>query len=956
MPALALGLSVALTLAPGTTTLPAAQATRHVPTGLADPTTATAGGVYVVTLDGAPTAVHPSTRPAPGRRFDRTRPEVAARAGRLRAEQDRVLESVGSPEVLYRYTTAVNGFAAELVESQVKGLRSTPGVALVERSTTSPTAGRAGLVPGLPPAETATAGPVSTRGPAGAGRGVVIGVVDTGIWPENPSFAGLPQQRPGTSPALPGFHGACPSAEHWTERDCNDKVVSARHFVRGFGAGSLASTEILSPRDATGHGTHAAATAAGEPMVGVEIDGQDFGRASGTAPAARLAVYKACWTAPDPAEDGCTTADVVAAVDRAVADGVDVISHSVAGSARPDDTVSRAFLSATTAGVFVAAAAGNTGPRAGNVRNTSPWVTTVGAGTHRIYQGAVRLGSGRRLFGAMTSDSSVPSRQVVLAEDVAAPTADPAAAARCEMGALDAALVQDKVVVCDRGQIPRVDKSSAVSAAGGVGMVLANTTADTVEADVHAVPTVHLEVADADGLKSYVRRKGDQARIALDAEASAPVEVPTVASFSGRGPVPGADLLKPDLTAPGVGVVGAVAPPANSGRLWDLYSGTSVSAPHVAGLAAYVRALHPDWSPTRIKSAMMTTASGLEGSEGPLAEGAGQVDATGLLDPGLVLDSRPSAWRGFLTGQVRTRDLNLPSVAVGRLVGRATVVRRFTNVARTAETYTTSVTGLRGIRALVEPRTMTLQPGQSRRVRIRLVATSSAPLDAYARGDLLLTGPRHRAVLPVVVRTARVAAPHEVAANVGSGRLVVTGRTGDGSPVRLASSGLVPANPVGLTLQPGPIDAERPRADGDTFASEHSIPPGTEAARFELQSHNTGDDVDLYLYRDGLLVDAATGPSADATVTLVRPAPGSYTVYVHAVRAGNGAAATTQLSTWLVGGTGGDELTLEAEQPAGGPGDRFRYTASWKDLDPTRRWLGVVRYVGSDRVTIVRVD
>ena len=960
--ALALGLPVALTLAPGTTALPTAHASQHTPARAADPTTATASGVYLVTLDRQPTALHPATRPAPGGRFDRTRPEVVARAARLRAEQDRVLASVGNPEVLYRYTTAVNGFAAELVEAQVKRLRSTPGVALVERSTTRPTAGT-GPVLGLRAAESPLAGR-ATLGPAGAGRGVVVGVVDTGIWPENPSFAGLPQQTPGTSSALPGFHGACASAEEWTERDCNDKVVSARYFVRGFGAGDLASTEILSPRDATGHGSHAAATAAGEPMVAVEIDDQGFGRDSGMAPAARLAVYKACWTAPDPADDGCTTADAVAAIDRAVGDGVDVLSYSVTGSDNPADTVSRAFLAATGAGVFVATAAGNAGPRPGTVGNAAPWVATVGASTHRVYQGGVRLGDGRTLVGAMTSDSSVPSRPVVLAEDAPAATATTAAAARCETGALDAALVEDKVVVCDRGVIPRVDKSAAVAAAGGVGMVLVNTTADTradttadtVQADVHAVPTVHLDVSDATALKSYVRDNGDQARAALVADASEPVDVPVIAPFSGRGPVPGGDLLKPDLTAPGVGVVGAVAPPANSGRLWDLYSGTSVSAPHVAGLAAYLRGLHPDWSPARVKSAMMTTARPLEGASGPFAEGAGRVSSTALLDPGLVLDSRPSAWRHFLDGSVRTRDLNLPSVAVGRLLGRATVVRRFTSVARTTETYTVSVTGLRGIDAVVRPSVVTLRPGQTRRVLVRLVATPMAPLDTYARGALTVTGPSHSARLPMVVRAARVAAPHEVGADVDSGSLVVTGRTGDGAPVRLKSSGLVPAQPVGLTLQPGPIDVAEPQVDGDTYASEISVPAGTEAARFELTSHNTRDDVDLYVYRDGVLVDAATGPSADATVTLVRPAPGDYEVYVHAVAAGNGAASTSQLSTWVVGGTGGDELSLEAEQPDGTPGDEFRYTASWRDLDPTRRWLGVVRYVGSDKVTLVRVD
>ena len=289
---------------------PAAQAAGGGRDVAEDPTRSTAPGVYLVTLTGRPTAANPATRPAPGHRFDRTRPGVADLAGRLRARQDRVLGVVGSPTVLYRFTTVLNGFAARLDEAQVKQLRRDDRVVLVERSTVRPTTSDPAAFLGLPRADGAWG---EVGGPARAGRGVVVGVVDTGIWPENPSFAGLPQQSPGESRALPGFHGACDAADQWSTADCNAKVVSARWFVSGFGRDQLASTEILSARDATGHGSHDASTAAGERHVDVEIDGQDFGTDSGMAPAARLAVYKACWTAPDPTQDGCTTADTVAA-------------------------------------------------------------------------------------------------------------------------------------------------------------------------------------------------------------------------------------------------------------------------------------------------------------------------------------------------------------------------------------------------------------------------------------------------------------------------------------------------------------------------------------------------------------------------------------------------------------------------------------------------------------------
>ena len=208
-------------------------------------------------------------------------------------------------------------------------------------------------------------------------------------------------------------------------------------------------------------------------------------------------------------------------------------------------------------------------------------------------------------------------------------------------------------MVCDRGDGARVDKSATVAAAGGAGMVLANTRPQSTDADVHAVPTVHLDAAEArtpSRPTSAGPATGPPPRSTRAASTTCPV--PAVAGFSGRGPALGAggDVLKPDLTAPGVSVLGAVAPPSDSGRSWDLASGTSTSAPHVAGLAAFVAGVHPGWSPARIKSAMMTTAYDLRGRHGPLVEGAGHVDPQRFLDPGLVFDTSAA---GLAAGAVR---------------------------------------------------------------------------------------------------------------------------------------------------------------------------------------------------------------------------------------------------------------------------------------------------------------
>ncbi len=928
------------------------------------PTRATASGLYVVTLTGAATATAPATRPAPGRRFDRTRPQVQQLSRRLLAGQDRVLERIGDPAVTYRYTTAVNGFAARLQEAQVKALRTMPEVALVERSVTrrpaSDTSGFLGL--------TGRSGAwAAVGGPSRAGRGTVVGVVDTGIWPQNAAFAGVPQRAPGTSPALPGFHGACAAAEQWSPQDCTDKVVSARWFVDGFGADGLASTELLSPRDSTGHGSHAASIAAGEPDVRAEIDGALFGTRSGVAPAARIAVYKACWTAPDPVDDGCTTADVVAAVDAAVADGVDVLDYSVSGSADPVDSVGRAFLGATSAGVFVAASGGNDGPAPGTVGNTSPWVTTAGASTHLARQGGVLLGDGRMLVGAMAADEPVPATRVVRGQDAALDARSRAAAARCEIGSLDAAVVQDHVVVCERGQTPRVDKSTAVARAGGRAMVLLNTSPgpSDVAADVHAVPTVHLDARRAATLESYLAQAGRAARVALDPDASEDVAVPAVAPFSGRGPTVDGDVLKPDLTAPGVGVLGAVAPPSDSGRLWDLRSGTSASAAHVAGVAALLRTAHPAWSPSRLRSAMVTTAGDLLGPPGAFGTGSGMVQPRRALDPGLVFDVADPAWRSYTAGERSGQDLNLPSVSVPHLVGTTTVVRRLTNVGGRTETYVASVGGVPGVGVRVRPSVLRLAPGETGGVRITLTASAGAATSDFAQGALTWTAASHQVRVPVVVRTDSVGAPGQVVPQrrTGSasvpgraGSASVPGRSGSGRPVDLRSGGPVTAGDSRLSPRPGSFDVDNPQEDADTLATTVSVPAGTDAVRVEVPRSpgSAASDADLYLYRAGDLVASSQRQAGTAAVTVEDPEPGDYELYVHAALPG-GDPTSLRLLTWVVPASGGTPLDVDPPEAPSAPGDRIGRPVSWADLDPTAEWLAVLDDSRSDRHTLLRI-
>jgi len=923
-----------------------------------DPARATAPGVYVVTMAAQPSSVH--VRTPPGARFDRTRAAVRGYEQQLVDRQDQVLRSVGDPAVLYHYATALDGFAASLTTGQVQELRRTPGVVRVERSTkqhveqvrSAPAVGSSSRdLLGL-------AGPRGAwalhGGPAKAGEGVVVGVVDTGIWPENPSFTGLPQRTPGTAPRLPGFHGGCSAAREWSPQNCTDKVVSARWFVNGFGEENVAGAEYLSPRDGTGHGSHVASTIAGDHGVRVLVDGQRFGTTSGMAPAARLAVYKACWTAPDPSQDGCTTADTVAAVDRAVGDGVDVLNYSISGSDSIDDSVASAFLGAASAGVFVATSGGNR-PASGAVQHVEPWVTSVAASTHHVFQGAVRLGDGRSLVGAMVSDQRVRSSRLVSGSEVRAPGATAAAARYCQPGSLDASKAQGTVVVCERGRGARVDKSAAVAAAGGSGMVLLNSRHQSTDADVHAVPTVHLDVDQGRIVRRYLAQARGKADASLDPDGRTPQQVPMLAGFSSRGPAAGSDVVKPDLTAPGVSVLGAVAPPSDSGRMWDLFSGTSSSAAHVAGLAAFVAGVHRDWSPAAIKSAMMTTASDLHGAHSPLAEGAGQVSPRSFLDPGLVFDTDAASWRRAAAGDAKLRDVNAPSLAIDALVGHPSVTRTVTNVSNRGESYAVRVHGLRDVDVQAFPATFVLRPGQSRTVRLRVSARPSATVDQDVRGWLVWRGDRHTVRIPVVVRPTVVAAPQQVDGRGPAGAVVVRGRSGNGRTVKLQSSGLVAARTNPVTLAPTSFDPKDPKATAPA-TSQVAVPAGTDLARFEVTGGSRDKGVDLYVYRDGDLVGSAVGSGDQAVVTLTDPARGRYEVLAgaHSPLASTGPG---ELATWIVPHHGaGTPVRLSTDAVGSAPGKKFTYSARWAGLDPRKRWLGVVSYGDTDRRTLVQVN
>ena len=609
-------------------------------------------------------------------------------ATRMHAAQDAVLDSVGAAEPVDRWTTALNGVAVRLSAGQAADLRADPRVALVERNAVRPLAGR--------PTATGVLGPGGTGGTGRGGAGVVVGLVDSGLWPDSPLFSAVS----GLGRAPGAFTGTCETGAGWSEDACNGKVVGARWFVHGFGADRLRSASSLSPLDDDGHGTQVASIVAGNAGVPARVRGQRVGSYTGVAPQARLAVYKACWSAPDPRDDGCASADLVAAIDAATADGVDVLNLSVGGPARID-TVERALLGATEAGVVVVGAAGNAARSPAAHRD--PWVTTVGATTGPERRGRVVLPGGVSYAGAMAASRSVGPARVVRGVDAPARGADRRDARVCAPGSLDARRVVGRIVLCERGRVGRVDKSAAVDLAGGVGMILANAAPGDLVADFHRVPTVHVDRAAGAALDRWlIAHPRGEVRLDPRGLVRTPVRVATWSSPGARR----GTLVKPDLVATGVGVLGAV-PPNGSGAGWDLLSGSSAAAAITSGTAALVRSRHPDWSAVAVRSALVTGARPVAGA-GALRAGAGRVRPVTAVRPGLVYDVPVADYRAWLDGGLSTP--NTPSL---RVEGAGSVERTVTNVAGRRLYFSSTATGFAHHRVRVTPAALRLGPGES---------------------------------------------------------------------------------------------------------------------------------------------------------------------------------------------------------------------------------------------------
>jgi len=945
-------------------------------------------GRYIVTLRDDAVAAYTggvdtfaATQPVDGGELDVSSRRVADYSAYLLGRQQSVADSVRAA-ITSNYTVTTNGFASVLTASQAKALTRDPRVAavvpdeLLHLQATSSTD-----FLGLTGDDGVWA---ATGGAESAGEGIVVGVIDSGISPENASFAGDPLgTAAGEDPYLDGdtvvfdksdgtaFRGECVTGPGFAAADCSTKLVTARYFVDSYTPGAVGEHDYLSPRDGNGHGSHTASTAAGDTGVAAQVAGRDFGRISGVVPGAKVAMYKACWSGATHDDDGCQTGDLLAAIDAAVADGVDVINYSIGGGAA-QTTVSltdEAFLNAAAVGIFVAAAAGNDGAGASTADNAAPWITTVAATTIPSYEATVRLGDGRTfLGGSITVPQDAPvTGTLVDATAVAAAGAE--APALCGPGTLDPAKTAGHLVLCDRGVVDRILKTEEVKRAGGIGVVMVNPTASSVDLDAHAIPTVHVDSFAYEALHAYAVTEG--ATVSL--EDGNPDDLPSaltpqVAGFSSRGPIlaDGGDLLKPDVSAPGVAILAAFANEPGAPGQFALVSGTSMASPHVAGLAALYLGEHPDASPSEIKSAMMTTAYDTVDAEGgpmtdPFAQGAGHIDPTRYFDPGMLYLNGSQDWLGYIESvskvdlgvdAVDPSQLNLASISVGGLAGTETITRTVTST-RTG-TWTAEAPELDGVAAVVSPSTLTFAAaGEQQQYSVTFTRTD-APVDRFVTGQLVWRDGSDRAVTPVAVRPVSLDVPDAVSGEGAQGTLDIPVSVGSTSDFALTKTGLVKGQVMHGSGSAGPVD-EPVRSDRWVI----EVPDGTSLGHFVLDGADSAADLDLHLSSfdsaQQLIpwADSAT-PSSHEEIDIAGLPANRYVLDVDFF-SGVGDLDYTLTSYVLGSSTNEGALTVTPETLHTTLGEPATVGVSWSGLEPGMSYFGTVGFGDSGHSTALQI-
>jgi subtilisin family serine protease len=909
--------------------------------------------IYIVTMAADPAIAYEgdlkgytATKPGKGKKINPNSAHVRKYVGHLSRSHDDALKAAGvkSSNKIHDYSIALNGFAAQLTQEQVANLRSQKNVVSVRKDELlQPTTDSSPAFLGL-----SDAGGAYLKGLTG--EDVVIGIVDSGIWPEHPSFADDGSYGPSPIGPLDDSRPNCEfgNSDHNANdvpSTCNNKLLGARQMLDTyrFFIGATPD-EYDSARDDSGHGTHTASTAGGNAGVEASMFGIPRGTVSGIAPRARIIAYKGL------GDLGGFTSDLASAIDQAVADGVDVINYSVGGGAGAPGGDEIAFLFADAAGVYVATSAGNSGPGPYSLGNpgTMPWMTTVGASTQtRTFEGTVGLGDGSTYVGASITAGIDPAELV---------DAEFAGGDLCIPGSLNPTMVAGKVVLCRRGAIARVAKSQAVQMAGGVGTILYNNSdVDNLYTDNHATPAVHIDNTPGLAIKAYIASEGANATAGIECCGTGTWDpAPSMTIFSSRGPNPvSEDLIKPDVTAPGLQILAGNSPTpigGVQGELFQAIAGTSMSSPHVAGLFALLKQANPDWSPAMAKSALMTTArqdvrdNDRVSQAGPFAMGAGHVDPSdkankgSMFQPGLAYDAGLFEYAAYTCGEnfgvftpgscvfldsigvpSEAYNLNVPSIGVAQLAGSLTVTRTVTSVARENgwRDYTATVDAPPGYDVTVSPASFSLKRGQSATFEVTITNDGSAPAGEWRTGSLTWndkTG-HYNVRSPIAVKGSLFAAPAEVDGS---------GASGSGSiDVNFGYTGAYDAVPYGL--EPATVTSDSVDQDPDQnfnpvdgFSNEHQFNlAGVEHFRIAMppgSTPNPATDIDIFVFGPGGgFVASSTSGGTDEQIDIVQPADGTWSVFVHGWSVPDG-TTSYDMYTWAL--TPAGTLVIDSEPPS----------------------------------------
>ncbi|MFC4555149.1 S8 family serine peptidase [Georgenia faecalis] len=904
-----------------------------------------------------------ATRPEPGDQLDPAAAPVQEYVAYLADEQAdlraRIAAEIGhTPTVDFTYAYALNGIAVALTADEAAAVAELPGVTSVvvdvERMPQSDNGPR---WIGAPAIWEGTATGVATRG-----EGIVVGVLDTGVNPSNPSFAdSVPLEDGGdgydhTNPRGAGTYvGICDpanTAQYDARFACNDKLIGAWDFV---GDG---------PFDTDGHGSHTASTAAGNQVAAV-VEGpsgiSETRTISGVAPHANLITYDVC-------VDGCSTAAITAAIDQAIRDEVDVINYSIGGDSPSNawsDPDAQGFLAARAAGIFVATSAGNDGPDAETLGSPAdvPWITSVAASTHdRTYPNTVTdltRADGEGLapiegLGFTTGHGSAP---VVYAGDFGDPL--------CQAGAFEDGELDGLIVVCDRGVNGRVEKGQVVADAGAAGMILANDepSGASLTGDAHVLPAVHISYDDGVVLKAWLAEgEGHTARITGATLSEDPADGDITADFSSRGPNRAMDIVSPSVSAPGVDILAAAGVSTADAEVepyWTFISGTSMASPHVAGAGALLVAQRPDWSPAELQSALMTTAErDLTKEDGvtpadPFDQGSGRVDLDAAARAGLVLDESVADYEAANPAEGGDpSQLNLASMANGECLQECSWTRTLTGDAPGSVTWTASVTSAEGVTLTVEPATFTLADGATQDITVT-AQVSAAELDVWAFGEVVLTPSAEGvpdAAFPVAVLPSAGVLPDEVVIDTrrDAGSQLVEGlRAVAISDLHIEAAGLTPSQTAEYSLAQDPTNTDPYDTPAGTTLVRVDVPEGASRLVVEV-TESTATDIDLFVGR-GEAASLATEECRSATAGALEscdigaPEAGAWWVLVQNWEASAaGATDTLTLGTAVVVGDAGN---LWAEGPATHPAaEPFDLRVFYDEpaLEAGQRWYGAL--------------